>query len=141
MQTFKSCEWHCTAHLGVPSFSSQCDDHRIADISGILGKMRDSLFNSDAVQPAKEVEVHQEALLGLKELVFMQISELQGSWVAVAGVSILAGATTMWSQSFTVGECPSSVSFLWQTFLYYSKCLCAPTTLIPFTSPVAHLPC
>lgn len=66
--------------------------------------------------------MHQEALLGLKELVFMEISELQGSWVAVAGVSILAGATTMWSQSFTVGERPSSVSFLWQTFLYSSKC-------------------
>lgn len=75
MQNFKSCEWHCTAHVWVSSFSSQCD-HGIADISGT---MRDSLFNSDAVQPAKELEEHQEAVLGLKELVFMQTSELQGS--------------------------------------------------------------
>lgn len=119
MQTFRSYEWHCTAHLWVSSFSSQCD-HGIVDISGILGKMRDSLFNSDAVKPAKEVEEHQEALLGLKEFVFMQTSELQGSWVAVACVSILAEATTMWPLSFTDGECPDSYSFLRQTLLYSS---------------------
>lgn len=34
--------------FGFPPFPAKCD-HGIADISGILGKMRDSLFNSDAV--------------------------------------------------------------------------------------------
>lgn len=100
--------------------------------------MRDSLFNSDAVQPAKEVEKQQEALLGLKELVFMQTSELRGSWVAVAVVSILAGATTMWSLSFTDGECPSFLLLFPQANIAVP--LCAHTTLIPFASALAHLP-
>lgn len=76
-----------------------------------------SLFNSDALQPAKGVEEHREDLLRLKKLIFMQTSKLQGSLVAVAAVSILAGATTMWSLSFTVGKCPFLSSFLWLNIL------------------------
>lgn len=91
-----------------------------------------SLFNSDALQPAKGVEEHREDLLRLKKLIFMQTSKLQGSLVAVAAVSILAGATTMWSLSFTVGKCHFLSSFLWLNVLVLLQVPLCPYYTNPF---------